>query len=101
MLGLKLMSTGMQNNVRITAQLIDARSDTHLWSQTFDRPLDDIFAVQDEIATAVVAQLKVRLLGSEPTAKLTDPKSYSLYLQARHLGRQGSVEARERSIALY
>lgn len=89
------------NNVRITAQLIDARSDTHLWSQTFDRPLDDIFAVQDEIATAVVAQLKVRLLGSEPTAKLTDPKSYSLYLQARHLGRQGSVEARERSIALY
>jgi adenylate cyclase len=89
------------NNVRITAQLIDAGSDTHLWSQTYDRPLDDIFAVQDEIAAAVVAQLKVKLLGSAPTAKVTDPKAYSLYLQARHLGRQGSADAREPSIALY
>ena len=46
------------NKVRITAQLIDARSDTHLWSNTWDRELDDIFAVQDEIAAMVVAQLK-------------------------------------------
>ena len=42
------------NRVRITAQLIDARDDRHLWSDTFDRELDDIFAIQDEIATAVV-----------------------------------------------
>jgi TolB-like protein/Tfp pilus assembly protein PilF len=89
------------NQVRITAQLIDARSDTHLWSQTYDRPLDDIFAVQDEIATSVVAQLKMELLGSALTAKVADPKAYSLYLQARHLGRQGTAGAQERSIALY
>ena len=57
------------NQVRITAQLIDARSDTHLWSETYDRTLDDIFAVQDEIAAAVVEQLKITLLGAAPKAK--------------------------------
>src|SRR5436190_9856555 len=50
------------NSVRITAQLIKAGTDTHLWSQTYDRKLDDIFAIQDEIAADVVKQLKVTLL---------------------------------------
>ena len=62
------------NQVRITAQLIEARTDTHLWSETYDRPLDDIFAVQDEIAAAVVAQLKLKLLGAAPKAKDVDPE---------------------------
>jgi adenylate cyclase len=57
------------NQVRITAQLIEARSDTHLWSETYDRSLDDIFAIQDEIAAAVVAQLKITLLGAPPVIK--------------------------------
>ena len=52
--------SGMQ--VRITAQLIDVETDSHLWSETYDRQLDDIFAIQDEIANAVVDALKVRLL---------------------------------------
>jgi len=51
------------NQVRITAQLIEARSDTHLWSESYDRTLDDIFAIQDEIAAEVVGALKVTLLG--------------------------------------
>src|SRR5947207_2288975 len=54
------------NSVRITAQLIKAGTDTHLWSQTYDRKLDDIFAIQDEIAADVVKQLKVTLLGAAP-----------------------------------
>ena len=54
------------NQVRITAQLIQARSDTHIWSETYDRTLDNIFAIQDEIASEVVAQLKVTLLGEAP-----------------------------------
>ena len=58
------------DQVRITAQLIEARSDTHEWSHTYDRTLDDIFAVQDEIAAAVVAQLKITLLGAAPKARL-------------------------------
>jgi len=89
------------NQVRITAQLIDTRSDTHLWSESWDRTLDDIFKIQDEIAADVVAQLKVTLLGAAPTAEETDPEAYTLYLQARHLGRPGTAESLEQSIALY
>jgi adenylate cyclase len=74
--------------VRITAQLIDVETDSHLWSETFDRKLDDIFAIQDEIAQAVVEALKVQLLepGETSTQALreTTTDAYLLYLQARH-----------------
>ena len=89
------------NSVRITAQLIKAGTDTHLWSQTYDRKLDDIFAVQDEIAADVVKQLKVTLLGAAPKARTTDPEAYALYLQAVQLGRQSTAEALKQSDALY
>lgn len=72
------------NRVRITAQLIDAVHDTHLLSETYDRELDDIFAIQDEIAAAVVEALKVTLLGQVPKARETIPECYALYLQGRH-----------------
>src|SRR2546430_5760448 len=88
------------NSVRITAQLIKAGSDTHLWSQTYDRKLDDIFAIQDEIAADVVKQLKVTLLGAAPKARTTDPEAYALYLQAVQLGRQRTAEAVQQSDAL-
>jgi len=89
------------NAVRITAQLIRAGTDAHLWSQTYDRKLDDIFAVQDEIAADVVKQLRVTLLGAAPKARTTDPEAYALYLQAVQLGRQGTAEAYKQSDALY
>ncbi|HEY2395529.1 MAG TPA: tetratricopeptide repeat protein [Rudaea sp.] len=89
------------NAVRITAQLIRAGTDTHLWSQTYDRKLDDIFAIQDEIAADVVKQLKVTLLGAAPTVRTTDPEAYAFYLQAVQLGRQGTAEAYKQSDALY
>ena len=89
------------NRVRITAQLIEGRSDTHVWSQTWDRPMDDIFAVQDEIAAAVVEQLKVKLLGASPQMKKIDPGAFALFLQARQLYRQGTAEGFEQSIVLY
>jgi len=85
------------NAVRITAQLINAATDTHLWSQTYDRKLDDIFAIQDEIAADVVKQLKVTLLGAAPKARTTDPEAYALYLQAVQLGRQNTEEAFKQS----
>jgi len=77
------------NKVRITAQLIEARSDTHLWSGTYDRELDDIFAIQDEIAAKVVEQLKITLLGDTPATRKTVPEAYALYLQARYLRQTG------------
>jgi TolB-like protein/Flp pilus assembly protein TadD len=89
------------NSVRITAQLIKAGTDTHLWSQTYDRKLDDIFKVQDEIAAAVVEQLKIKLLGAAPTAKPVDGQAYALFLQARAVERQGSAEAFAQAIGLY
>ena len=72
------------NQVRITVQLIEARSDSHLWSETYDRTLDNIFEIQDEIASEVVAQLKITLLGDAPTANETDPQAYPLYLQGKY-----------------
>lgn len=72
------------NRVRITAQLIEARSDTHLWSKTYDRTLDDIFAIQDEIAAKVVEQLKITLLSPAPASKVVSSEVYRLYLLGRH-----------------
>ncbi|HET7064588.1 MAG TPA: tetratricopeptide repeat protein [Rudaea sp.] len=89
------------NSVRITAQLIKAGTDTHLWSATYDRKLDDIFAIQDEIAADVVKQLKIKLFGAAPRARTTDPEAYALYLQARQLGQQFTAEAFQQSDALY
>src|SRR6476660_9729172 len=85
------------NSVRITAQLIKAGTDAHLWSQTYDRKLDDIFAIQDEIAADVVKQLKVTLLGAAPKVRTTDPEAYAMYLQAVQLGRQNTEEAFKQS----
>lgn len=86
--------------VRITAQLIDARSDTHLWSHTYDRTLDDIFAIQDEIAATVVEELKLTLLGEAPHVPETDPDAYALYLQARQLANHVSEESMAQAVEL-
>jgi len=88
------------NQIRITAQLIEAHTDTHLWSVTYDRTLEDIFAIQDEITADVVDQLKVTLLGAAQTTEKPNPESYSLYLQARHFRRQGSKEGVEKAYNL-
>ena len=89
------------DQLRITAQLVRAAEGYNLWSETYDRKLDDIFKIQDEIAGEVVKQLKVTLLGAKPTVRETDPKAYTLYLQAVQLGRQGTPEAYTQSDALF
>jgi TolB-like protein len=92
--------------VRLTAQLIDARSDTHIWSETYDRELDDIFAIQDQISAKVAQELKATLRATAPTAQLTDATTYELYLQGRRLlARRGeslsqAIEIFERITAL-
>ena len=77
---------------RITVQLIDARTDTHLWSQTFDRAMDRIFVIQDDIASHVIEKLKMTLLGDLPKARVTDPNAFALFLRARHLDNNFSAE---------
>lgn len=87
--------------IRITAQLIDARSDTHLWSETYDRAMGDVFAIQDEISAAVVDQLKLTLLGGAPTSRPTDPEAYALFLQGRHFLDRFTKESLEKAGELY
>ena len=73
------------NKLRITAQLIRTADSTHLWSETYDRPLDDIFAVQDEIADAIVQALQIRLKGGELSRRkggTQNLEAYQLYLRA-------------------
>jgi len=80
--------------LRITVQLIDTDSGFHLWSETYDREVTDVFAVQDEISAAVVEALKVTLLGGEIVTNFgTDnPEAYELYLKARYFLEQSNAE---------
>jgi len=75
------------NRVRVNAQLVDARTDRHLWAQTYDRDLADVFAVESEVAKAIADQLRAKLTGHEEqaiAAKPTDnPEAYEAYLRGR------------------
>jgi adenylate cyclase len=87
------------NRVRITAQLIDGASDSHVWAERYDRDLNDIFALQDEISEAIVGALKLRLLPSERKAieqrSTTNPEAYKLYLMARKYNAMGNSRHRD------
>jgi adenylate cyclase len=88
------------NHVRITAQLIRADSGYHLWSETYDRTLDDIFKLQDQIASSVVQALKVKLLEASlpERAAPTNLEAYNLYLQARFLAGAHTKDAVTKSL---
>ncbi len=97
------------NRVRVNAQLIDARNDAHLWAQTYDRDLADVFAIQSEIAKAIADQLQARLSPKEKAemdAKPTkDMVAYDLYLRAIEIDRNAvtsgpSVAPMQRAIPL-
>ncbi len=85
------------NRIRVTAQLIEVNTDTHVWSETYTRQLDDIFAVQDEIAQAIVSALKVTLAGDEEAttgSNSTDNvEAYNKYLLGGHLWSKRSSES--------
>ena len=77
------------NKVRVNAQLIDARTDAHLWAQTYDRDLADVFAIQSEIAKAIADQLQAKLSPNEKKAieqpPTTDLAAFDLYSRAKSL----------------
>ncbi|TVZ60344.1 TolB-like protein [Flavobacteriaceae bacterium MAR_2010_105] len=81
------------NTVRITAQLINTMDGSHEWSETYDRNLDSVFKIQDEIAKAVSRQLELTLMGELRSKNPPDTQAYNLYLQAKHLIRQNTTEA--------
>ncbi|HZI82766.1 MAG TPA: adenylate/guanylate cyclase domain-containing protein [Casimicrobiaceae bacterium] len=104
--------------VRITAQLIEVASDSHLWSETYDRELDDIFAVQDDIAQSVVKELRTALLPEPPNASAAgtaaaaevrraatgrshNPEAFQLYLQGKFFGERVTQADTDRAIDLF
>jgi adenylate cyclase len=90
--------------VRITAQLIEAATDSHLWAERYDRDMDDIFALQDEISEAIVKALKLTLLPAEREAierrSTTNSEAYKLYLMARQYNATGNSRHREVTVRL-
>lgn len=83
------------NTFRITTQLINVADGTHLWSETYDHDMEDIFKIQDEISAKVTQQLKVTILGDVVATKETNPEAYNLYLQAKQLSLQRTSESNE------
>jgi TolB-like protein len=94
-----------RNRVRITAQLINVEDGYHLWSETYDRELDDIFAIQDEIARKVAQALRITLLG-EDEARLeqvasTEVSAYDIYLKALQSLNDNSYESLSNAVNLF
>jgi len=103
--------------VRITAQLIEVASDSHLWSETYDRELDDIFAVQDDIAQSVVKELRAALLGAASgvatekaaaadvrkasAGRSDNPEAFQLYLQGKFYGERVTQADTDKAIDLF
>jgi len=83
---------------------VDVSTGFHLWSETFDRELEDVFAIQDEVSRAIIATLRVRLLGSSQSTMVrpatTDLEAYTLYLKGRQLWNRRSVADLLRSVDL-
>jgi TolB-like protein/class 3 adenylate cyclase/Tfp pilus assembly protein PilF len=99
------------NRVRVNAQLIDARNDAHIWAQSYDRDLADVFAIQSEIAKTIADQLQAKLTPKEAAAvrekPTTDIAAYDLYLRALEIERNrasstgsGGVEGARREVDL-
>jgi serine/threonine-protein kinase len=99
------------NRILVTAQLINAADSSHRWSERYDREMADVFAVQDDIASAIVSELRGRLAGRAPAPRAYTPTvpAYEAYLMARHLvwtkhSPEGYAQGRElyqRTIALH
>src|SRR5438309_99384 len=80
------------NRVRITAELIDTRNGFHLWTETYDRELAGVFALQDEITGSIVNALRVKLAGSLPVQQQSNTEVYDLYLQGLYFSNKASEE---------
>ena len=93
------------NTVRVTAQLIDVRTDSHLWSGTYDRELEDIFAIQDEISSAIVDALKLALgldmAGLNQLSKVISVEAYDLYLKGMQAYGVATVNSRQKAKSFF
>src|SRR5207253_5674719 len=89
------------NRIRITAQLVDANNGFHIWSDTFERELQGVFAVQDEITRSIVDALKVRLAAAPPARAQQNTEAYDLYLQGLYLSNKSDEENLRKRLHLF
>src|SRR5438128_1145085 len=89
------------NRVRVTAELINARSGFHLWTETYDRELGGLFALQDEITRAIVDALKIKLAVSLPAREQRNTEAYDLYLQGLFFSNKSSEEDLRRALTFF
>ena len=93
------------NRLRITAQLIKVSDGSHLWSKRFDRDMNDVFAIQDEISLAIVDNLKVKLLGEEKAVIVKRPtedlEAYNLFLQGEYFRLKLTGDGDQKAIEYY
>jgi len=93
------------NRLRITAQLVKVADGSHLWSERYDRDMEDVFAIQDEISLAVVDNLKVKLLGKEKASLLKryteDIEAYNLYLKGNYYWQMLTIEGFDKAIECF
>src|SRR6266571_4530997 len=89
------------NRVRITTQLINARNGFQLWSETYERELQGVFALQDEITRAVVDALKLKLAISLPIREQRNTEAYDLYLQGLYFSNKGSEEDLRKALSFF
>jgi TolB-like protein/Tfp pilus assembly protein PilF len=89
------------NRVRVTAELINTRTGFHLWSQTYERELEGVFALQDEITRAIVEALKIKLALSLPPHEQRNTEAYNLYLQGLYFSNKSSEEDLQRALGFF
>src|SRR5213595_255530 len=89
------------NRVRVTAELINTRSGFHLWTETYDRQLEDVFALQDEITRSIVDALKIKLAVSLPAHEQRNIEVYDLYLQGLYFSNKSSEEDLRRALSFF
>jgi TolB-like protein len=89
------------NRIRVTAELINARSGFRIWSETYERELRGVFALQDEITRAIVDALKIKLAISLPAQQQRNTEVYDLYLQGLYFSNKGSEEDLRRALSFF
>jgi TolB-like protein len=89
------------NRIRITAQLINARNGFHIWSDTFERELQGVFAVQDEITRSIVDALKIKLAVAPPVRTPESTEAYDLYLKGLYYSNKSDEENLRKSLSLF
>jgi eukaryotic-like serine/threonine-protein kinase len=87
--------------VRVTAELINAQTGFHLWTETYDRELQGVFALQDEITRSIVDALKIKLAVALPAHQQRNTEAYDLYLQGLYFSNKGSEEDLRRALSFF